>query len=412
MEWVCRCCAGLDVHKKLILACILWVNAEGQVQEDVRKFGTMTRDLLALSDWLAAHGVTHVAMESTGVYWKPVYNILEGRFEVLLVNAEHIKHVPGRKTDVKDCQWIAKLLQAGLLRGSFIPPKPIRELRDLTRHRSQVVGDHTRVINRIQKTLEDANIKLASVAADVWGASGQQMLGAMTEGEQDAGTLAEMARGRLRSKRAELERALEGRLTEHHRFMLKLLMNQAVDLEKILQELNHRIEEKMRPFEAVVQRLDTIPGVDRVTGQTIVAEIGTDMSHFPTAGHLASWAGMCPGNHESAGKHKSGRTRKGSRFLKVGLIQAAQAAGHTKETYLSSLKGRLSGRRGKKRAAMAVAHSILVSAYYIIKDGCVYNDLGEDYLERLDTKRHTKYYVKKLERLGYKVTLETPQKAA
>ena len=405
-------CAGFDVHKKDVKACAVWRDQEGNRQEEVRVYRTMTKDLLAMQDWLKAKGCQVVAMESTGVYWKPIFNLLEGEFEVMLVNPTHLKHVPGRKTDVKDCQWIAKLLQAGLLRGSFIPPKPIRELRDLTRHRSQVVGDHTRVINRIQKTLEDANIKRASVATDVWGASGQQMSSAMTEGEEDPVTLAEMARGRMRSKRAELELALEGRLTEHHRFMLKLLMDQAADLEKILQELNERIEEKVRPFDDVVERLDTIPGVDRVTGQTIVAEIGTDMSRFPTAGHLAAWGAMCPGNDESAGKRKSGRIRKGSRWLKVALIQAAHAAGSTKDTYLCALKGRLSGRRGKKRAAVAVGHSIVVSAYHIIQNGCTYSELGEDYLERLDTKHHTRYYVKRLERLGYKVTLQTSPEAA
>ena len=412
MQVLYRCCAGLDVHKKVIVASVRRMEPDGSVHEEMRSFGTMTRELLALSDWLQEEGVTQVAMESTGVYWKPVFNILEGRFEVLLVNAEHIKHVPGRKTDAKDSQWIAQLLQGGLLRGSFIPPKPVRELRDLTRHRAQVVADHSRVIQRIQKTLEDANIKLSSVATDIWGKSAQQMLGALVAGQEDPAKLAAMAHGRLKRKRAELELALEGRLSEHHRFLLKVLMDQAAHLEEIIEQLNVRMEEKMHPFAEAAQRLDTIPGVDQRTAQTIVAEIGIQMDVFPTDGHLASWAGICPGNHESAGKRKSGRTRKGSRWLRTALVQAAHAAAHTKGTYLSALYARLAGRRGKKRAAVAVAHSILVCAYHMIKNGCTYSELGDDYLDRLNTKHHTRYYVKRLERLGYKVTLEQPPQAA
>ena len=351
-------------------------------------------------------------MESTGVFWKPIFNLLEGRFEVLLVNPRHIKQVPGRKTDVKDCQWIAQLLQHGLLRGSFVPPKPIRELRDLTRQRSQLVAEKSAVANRIQKTLEDANIKLASVATDVLGVSGRAMIRALIAGQEDPDALAELARKRLRQKLPALRTALQGTVTEHHRFLLRLLMSHLDSLEGLILQLNARIEEAMAPFAAEVERLTTIPGVDRRTAEVIVAEIGTDMGRFPTAEHLASWAGMCPGNDQSAGKRRSGHTTKGDQWLRAALTQAAWAASHTKATYLSAQYHRLAKRRGKKRALIAVGHTLLTIAYYVLKRGTSYVELGAEFLDRLDPERTTRSLVKRLEQLGYKVNLEPRQEAA
>jgi transposase len=372
----------------------------------------MTTDLLALSDWLAEQGVTHVAMESTGVFWKPIFNLLEGLFEVLLINPRHFKQVPGRKTDVKDCQWIAQLLQCGLLRGSFIPPKPIRELRDLTRQRSQLVAEKSAVANRIQKTLEDANIKLASVATDVLGVSGRAMIRALIAGQDDPGALAELARKRLRQKLPALRTALQGKVTGHHRFLLRLLMSHLDSLEGLIEQFNTRIESEMAPLAAKVERLTTIPGVDRRTAEVIVAEIGTDMERFPTSGHLASWAGMCPGNDRSAGKRRSGHTTKGDQWLRAALTQAAWAASHTKATYLSAQYHRLAKRLGKKRALIAVGHTLLVIAYYVLKRETSYVELGAEFLDRLAPERTTRSLVKRLEQLGYKVNLEPRQDAA
>ena len=312
MEVVYRCCCGLDVHKASVTACVLWVEPGGRRRKEKRRFGTFTGDLLQLADWLRACGVTHIAMEATGVYWKPVWNILEGQFTaVLLVNAQHIKAVPGRKTDQKDCEWIAELLQRGLLRGSFVPPQPTRELRDLTRYRVSLAQECNRVANRIQKVLEDANIKLASVATDALGASGRAMLRAMLAGETNPDTLADLAKGLLRNKIPALRQALAGRLTEHHRFMLRELLDDLEHTETKMTTVEAEIERRLRPFQADVDRLCTIPGVDRVTAWGLLSEIGLQMEQFPTAQHLASWAGMCPGNFESAGKRLSGRTRKG-----------------------------------------------------------------------------------------------------
>ena len=374
MDILYPCCAGLDVHKKSVFACIRRMAAAGQVEERVRQFGTMTADLLELADWLAASGVDRVAMESTGVYWKPVFHLLEDRFEVLLVNAQHIKQVPGRKTDVKDCQWIAQLLQHGLLRASFVPPAPIRELRDLTRGRSQLVAEHAAVANRIQKVLEDANIKLASVASDVLGASGRAMIAALIAGEERPEQLADLAKRRLRGKIPELKRALHGHVTAHHRFLLRSLMDQLGHLEGLIERFDHRIDEVMAPFARAAERLATIPGVNRRVAEVIVAEIGADMSRFPTAGHLASWAGMCPGNHESAGKRRSGKTTKGSRWLRQMLVQVAWAASHTKGTMLSATYHRLVKRMGKKRALVALGHKILVVIYGLLKDQTTYRE--------------------------------------
>ena len=410
MDVVYRRCAGMDVHKETVAVCLVRSEPGGESSKEVRTFGTMTRDLLALSDWLAQQEVTHVAMESTGVYWKPIFNILEGRFQVLLVNARHIKQVPGRKTDVKDCEWIADLLRHGLLKASFVPERPQRDLRDLTRHRAQLVGELTRVANRIQKILEDANIKLGSVASDVLGVSGRQMIQAMLEGNQDPSQMAELARGRMRSKKDTLAAALEGHVTEHHRFMLRTLWDHLAYLEKAIGAMDERIEAQMRPFEAELKRLDAIPGVDHVVAQAIIAEIGVDMSRFPTADHLASWAGVCPGNHQSAGKRKSGQTAKANRWLKRCLSQAAWAASHTKNTYLSAQFRQIAKRRGRKRAIIAVAHTILIAAYYILS-GAEYRELGGDYFDRLHPERLQYYYVRRLEKLGFDVCL-TKQPAA
>ena len=399
-------CAGIDVHKNTVVVCVRCADRPGKGFEEVRTFSTMTRDLLALSDWLADHGVTHVAMELTGVYWKPVFNILGGRVEVILVNAEHIKQVPGRKTDVKDCQWIAQLLQHGLLKASFVPSEPIRELRDLTRQRTQLIQERSAAANRIQKVLEDANVKLASVATDVLGVSGRDMLEALIAGETDPAKLAELARKRLREKLPELQLALQGRVTDHHRFLLRMHLDHVAHLEELIARLGARIEEKMAPFAQAQQRLETIPGVSQRVAETVVAEIGVDMKQFPSAGHLASWAGMCSGNNESAGKRRSGRITKGDRWLKRILVQAAWAASHTKGTYLAAQYRRLSKRRGRKRALVAVGHTLLVIVYHVLKRGTTYAELGADFLDRLEPERLTRQLVKRLESLGHKVTLE------
>jgi transposase len=346
------------------------------------------------------------------VFWKPVFNLLEGRFEVLLVNPRHIKQVPGRKTDVKDCQWIAQLLQCGLLRGSFIPPKPIRELRDLTRQRAQLVAEKSAASNRIQKVLEDANIKLAGVATDVLGVSGRAMIRALISGQDDPKELAELARRRLRRKLPELQAALRGQVSDHHRFLLRLGMSHLEALEGLIAELSRRIETVMAPFREAAERLKTIPGVDQRTAEGLVAEVGVDMGRFPTSGHLASWAGVCPGNNQSAGKHHSGRTTKGDRWLRQTLTQAAWAASHTKGTSLSAHYHRLARRRGKKRAVVGLGHTLLVIVYQILKHQTTYAELGADYLDRLEPERLTRQLVRRLEKLGHKVTLEPQQEAA
>jgi transposase len=394
-------CAGLDVHKKTVVACV--VTPEGQ---EIRTFGTMTAELLTLADWLLISGCTHVAMESTGDYWKPVFNILEGMFEVLLVNAQHVKAVPGRKTDVKDAAWLAELLQHGLLRASFIPPVAQRELRDLTRYRSTFIQERVTLINRVQKLLEDANIKLAAVASDIMGVSGRAILAALLVGHADPQALAELAKGRLRSKREQLTKALEGRVKPHHRFVLTELLSQIDSLDETIARFDTRIQEICGPFEEAVGLLDTIPGVARRTAEMIVAEIGTDMTRFPSADHLASWAGVAPGNYESAGKRASGKTRKGNRFLRTSLVQAAHAAARTKGTYLSAQYRRLATRRGKKRAILAVAHSILVMAYYMIQRQEPYHEAGADFFDRLQPEDTARRLVKRLEQLGYQVTLQ------
>ena len=374
MDLIHSCRAGLDVHKKTVVACVRRTEPDGRVVREVLTFGTMTAELIALADWLDAQGVSHVAMESTGVYWKPVFHLLEGRFEVLLVNAHHIKQVPGRKTDVKDAEWIAQLLQYGLLRSSFIPPPPIRELRDLTRQRAQLVRERATVVNRIQKVLEDANIKLSSVATDVLGVSGRAMLAALVAGGGDPAALAELARGSLRGKTPELTQALHGFVTDHHRFLLRTLLRQVEQLEDLIAEYGARIEGVTAPFAEAAARLETIPGLGGRAAEVIVAEIGTDMTAFPTAGHLASWAGLCPGNNESAGKRRTGKTTKGSQWLRTVLVQVAWSASHTKDTIFSATYRKWAKRMGKKKALVALGHKILVVIYKLLKDRTDYQE--------------------------------------
>jgi transposase len=392
----------------------------------------MTEELLALADWLQAAGCTHVAMEATGVYWQPIWNLLEDRFTLLLANARHSKAVPGRKTDVRDCEWLADLLRHGLLQGSVVPPRPQRELRELTRYRSSLVEERSAEVNRLQKTLEGANIKLAAVATDTLGKSGRAMLEALVSGTLPPAAMAELARGRMREKIPQLEQALTGRFGAHQRFLVARQLAHIDALDALIAEVSEEIARRLRtaddaaaaarplaaeegeaaegpsarPFEDALARLDTIPGVGRRTAEVLLAELGLDLARFPTARHLASWAGMCPGNHESAGKRASGRTRKGNRALRAALVEAAQAAGRSKRTYLGAQFRRLAARRGKKRAAVAVGHTILVIVYHLLTEGSIYQDLGPQYFDARDRRRVERRLVHRLEALGYKVALE------
>jgi transposase len=399
-------------------------------------FKTMTRNLLELSDWIAELGVTDVAMESTGVLWKPVYNILEDRFRVLLCNARHIKNVPGRKTDIKDCEWIAQLLQHGLLTASFVAHRPIRDLRDLTRQRAQIISERTREINRVHKILEDANIKLGAVASDIMGKSGRDMLRALIAGRQKPAEMAELARRSLRGKTPEVREALRGHVTDHHRYMLKVHMEHIEYLERLMDELTARIDELLisrlsspsetseekiaedkgepspLPFNRAVELASELPGIDVKSAQDVLAEIGTNMSQFPTAEKLAAWARICPGNNESAGKRKNGHTGQGNRWLRRALTQVAWAASRTKGTYLAAHYRRIAGRRGKKRAVIALSHTILVILYHMLKHHRHFNELGEDFFDRLNPERIKRYHVKRLESLGFKVHLEKQEEAA
>ena len=412
MQVVYGRCAGLDVHKKTVSACVSVCEAEGKKQQQMRVFGTFTSDLLALADWLAEHQVTHVAMEATGVYWRPVWAVLEGRFQQMLVNPQHIKAVPGRKTDAKDCEWIADLLQHGLLKGSFVPPVPIQDLRDLTRYRAELRQSQNRVANRIQKFLEQANLKLASVASNALGVSGRQILEAIIAGEENAEQLAKLARGRLRNKIPELEQALQGRVRDHHRFLLAEYLDEWEALGQRITRMEAEIDKHIRPFEQAVALWETIPGVEHVTACNLVAEIGVDMNQFQTAQHLASWAALCPGNHESAGKRKSGKTRDGNRWLRRTLCQAAWAVTRKKNCYLSAQFKRLAARRGVKRAVTAVAHTMLIIGYHMLKTGKPYHELGGDYLEQINKDQLQRYFVKRLQRLGLTVTVEAAPQAA
>jgi transposase len=401
-----RCC-GLDVHKDQIAACVRWAEDSGEIEQETRIFGTTTEQLRSMSDWMRGHGVQLVAMESTGVYWRPVWNILEGDFQLKLANSQHIRNIPGKKTDKKDGAWIAKLLQHDLVPASFVPDTRIQELRELTRARARLVQEKTAVANRIQDVLENANIKLASVASDILGRSGRAMVEAIIAGESDPTRLADLAKAQLRSKIQRLRQALEGRIREHHRFSLRQLMDHLEFLEGKIFIIEEELRRQSQPYEEAIQFWMTIPGVRWLIAVTLVAEIGVDMQQFPSASHLASWAGVCPGNNESGGKRKSGKTRKGSVWLRRALCEAAWAASRTKNTYLSAQYRRIAAKRGQKRASLAVAHTILVIAYHLLKNKVQYYELGGDYFDRIRTAGLKRYYLKRLEQLGVSVT-ESP----
>jgi transposase len=404
MEVLYPRCAGLDVHKDTVVACARCVTAPKA--HEVRTFGTTTRELLELSDWLESHGCTHVAMEATGVYWKPVWHLLEGNFELVLANAQHIRNVPGRKTDVNDAMWIADLLAHGLIRSSFVPPAQIQDLRDLTRTRKQLVREISQHSLRIQKVLETANIKVASVLSDVLCLSGRAMLAAIIDGEDDPERLADLAKGTARKKRAQLVEALRGHVTAHHRTMLKLHLDLIAALEKALEQVDAAVGKALAPISHAADLLKTIPGISDVVAHVIVAEIGADMSRFPTAGHLVSWAGLCPRNDESAGKRRSTRVRKSGTWLKTTLVTAAWAAARKKDCYLRSQFLRLKSRRGPKKAILAVAASMLTAAYYMLRDGVEYHDLGHDYFDRLDKTKAINRLVRRLGQLGCEVEIK------
>jgi transposase len=406
MEVLYPHCCGLDVHKREVVACVVSTELDGTVRKEVRAFGTMTPDILALGDWLAAQEVSHVAMESTGVYWKPIWNLLEDNFALLLVNARHVKAVPGRKTDVRDCEWLAELLRHGLLTGSFVPERPQRELRELTRYRTSLIRERTAAANRLQKTLEGANVKLASVATDILGKSGRQILAALVAGETDGMVLAQLAHGRLREKIPQLERALVGGVGEHQCFLVAEQLAHIDYLDEAIARVSAEIAARLHPEDDAIARLDTIPGVGRAVAEALVAEIGADPSRFPSARHLASWAGLCPGNHESGGKRHGGATRKGSPWLRACLVQAAHAAARTKGTYLAAQYRRLAARRGRAKAAIAVAHSILIIVYHLLTDGTVYHDLGGNYFDERERQAVERRLVHRLQGLGYRVSLE------
>ncbi|HTU84673.1 MAG TPA: IS110 family transposase [Solirubrobacteraceae bacterium] len=413
MERVLERCAALDVHKAQVTVWVRVPDGEGG-REDLRaRYSTMTDELLALRDWLKELGVTHVAMESSGVYWKPVYYVLEDDFELLLVNAQHVKNLPGRKTDMKDAEWLCQLLECGLLRGSYVPPREFRELRDLTRYRKSLISERQRQANRLHKVLEDAGVKLACVATDVLGVSGRAMLDALIAGTRDPEVLAELARGKLRHKIPALQRALTGRFSGHHALMVGHILAHLDFLEEQIASLTGEIDERLRPFVEKVERLDTIPGVGTLTAQVIIAELGVDMSRFISHRHAASWVKLCPGNHESVGKRRSGRTGKGNQHLRAALVEAAQAATRTKDTYLRAQYEQIKRRHGHNKAVVAVAHSILVAVYYMLRDDVAYHDLGGDYYaRRSDPERLARRLVAQLERLGHKVNLEPIPQAA
>jgi transposase len=411
METIICCCAGLDVHKKSVVACVRVIDESGELRSLTQSFGTTTSDLLKLNDWLMSYAITVVGMESTGVYWKPVYALLEGEFECLLLNAQHLRNVPGRKTDVGDAAWIAQLVAHGLVRPSFVPPKEIRELRELTRYRKAVIQERSREAQRLHKTLEGAGIKLASVATNILGVSGRAMLQALIDGAHDPDVLAELARGQLRKKLPALRKALLGWFSPTHRILVAELLAHLEYLDESIERLSTDIATMIAPFSAAIELLDTIPGVNRRTAEVILAEIGADMSQFPSAAHLASWAGMCPGNNESAGKHFSGKTRKGSKWLRTALVESANAARRKKGTYFAAQYARIMGRRGHNKAIIAVAHSILVIAYHLQLRGQPYNELGGNYfLERQQKGAYQRRLVQQLERMGYEVAL-TPNAA-
>ncbi len=406
-----RCC-GLDVHKKTVVACVLLLLANGTVSKQVRTFATTTVGLLALADWLESQQVTHVAIESTGVYWRPVFNILEAVCTVILVNAQHIKAVPGHKTDVRDSEWLADLLRHGLLKASFIPPQPIRDLRDLVRYRKTLVYERSQEVNRLHKLLETANIKLSSVVSDIMGKSGRDMLACLLQGVSDAEALAELARGSLRGKLPALREALTGQVDAHHRLLLGHLLAHIEFLEQTLHTLTVQIEPYLSPYESSIELLETIPGVKRLTAATIVGEIGTDMTRFPTASHLASWAGVCPGNRQSGGKRLKGKTTKGNPRLRAALAEVVWAISRMNDNYLTAQYHHLVRRIGKSKAIVAVSHSLIGIIYYMLRDQQAYRDLGPTYFETRDQERERNRAVRHLETLGYRVTLERSEEEA
>jgi transposase len=406
MDVMHRHVCGIDVHAKFLVACCRHVGPGGAITTATQRFETLTADLEALATWLRDQGVTHVVLESTGVLWLPVWNVLEDRVVLVLVNPRDVHQVPGRKTDTTDAAWLAQLLQYGLLRASFVPPRAVRDLRDLTRGRVKLVDQTTAVANRIHAVLHDANIKLGSVASDILGVSGRAMLEAIVAGETDPARLADLARRRLRAKLPALRLALAGRVTDHHRFLLKHLLGQLAFLEAEIAAFDAQVLEAARPFAATLARLDTIPGVDQRTAENILAEMGPDMAVFPSAAHAASWMGLCPGNHETGGKRRSGATRHGNRWARRAFTEAAWAAKNTRGTYAAAQFRRLAKRRGAKRAIVATAHSLAIAAYHILAGAAHYRELGADYFERLQPDQLTRHLVKRLERLGHKVTLE------
>jgi transposase len=406
MEVVITRCAGLEVHKATVVATVRVPGDDGRRRIVTETFGTMTPDLIALREWLQAFGVTQVALESTGVYGKPVYYVLEDAFELLLINMQELKRVPGRKTDVKDSEWLAQLLECGLLRSSFVPPPPIRELRDITRYRVQQTRDRSREVNRLQKVLEDAGVKVTSVLSDVMGVSGRAMVEALISGTTDPQVLADLARGKLRQKLPALQRALVGRFRPVHAFLLEQILAKIDYLDEALERLTAEIDRRVAPFGPILTALDTIPGIDRIGAISLVAETGGAMHQFPSAAHLCSWAGMCPGHDESAGKRRTGKTRKANRYLRTTLIQAGVAASHKKDSALRALYARVKGRRGHKKAVVAVGHQILEIAYYVMRDGVTYYELGSDYFQRRDRERTARRHVKQLEALGFVVTVQ------
>jgi transposase len=405
MELLHPHCAGLDVHKETVVACIRHM-ADGKVTTDVKTFKTTTQELMELSDWLSSQGVTHIAMEATGVYWKPVWHILsDGEFGLVLANAAHVKNVPGRKTDVNDATWLADLMAHGLIRASFVPDEPTQQMRDLLRTRKQFVRERSSHTQRIQKTLEDANIKLDSVITDIVGLSGRRMIEALIAGQTDPEPLAALAHGRIHATKAELEAALRGRVTAHHRFMLRIHLNHLDALNTTIAEIDKEVDGNVEPFRVAIEMLTTIPGVSSLAAEVMVSEIGIDMSRFKTEGHLISWAGLCPKNDESAGKRRSNRMKKGAPWLKTTLIQCAWAASRTKGSYLQAQYLRIRSRRGPKKAVGAVAASILTAAYHMLKDGTLYQDLGANHFDNRDKGKQALRLVNRLQSLGFAVQI-------
>lgn len=406
MEVTIQRCAGLDVHKKTVVACVRTPGRSGHKRSrKVRTFATTMEGLESLRRWLVSRGVTHAAMESTGVYWRPVYAVLEGHCELMLVNARHVKHVPGRKTDVRDSEWLAQLLECGLLRGSFIPPPEIRDLRDLTRLRKALVRDRSKQVNRVAKTLELANVKLGSVVSDIMGRTGRRILDAMAAGTESPNELADLACGTLKNKKEELASAVVGLVTDHHRFLLRQHLRLIDQLSEQIRQLDERIEAHTRPFDGAVELVHSVPGVGRVAAQAIIAEIGTDMSVFPTPANFASWAGVCPGNNQSAGKRKRAASGKGNPWLRAALAQVAWAAVRTHGSYYRGLYYRLRTRGGPKKAIVAVQHAMLLAIWHILSTGSFHEDLGEHHFERRHQERRRRYHLRQLRKLGVHVQL-------